>query len=92
MPFTLTGSFSLGVRLPFHPEAPQTASQGTGGRKNQGRRKNPVGKDGWNVLAGRFHGSWWTAICLGRGTRGQRELMSQGPGQERHPWAVEREG
>lgn len=49
-----------------------------------------MGKDGWNVLARRFHGSWWTAIGSGRGTRGQREMTSQGMGQEWHPWAVEK--
>lgn len=49
-----------------------------------------MGKVGWNVLARRFHGSWWTTIGSGRGTRGQREMTSQGMGQEWHPWAVEK--
>jgi len=58
----------------FHRSHPK----GTGSREKLGKGRNSVGKDEWNVLAGRFHGSWWrTAIGLGRGTTGQRELMSQ---------------
>lgn len=83
---------SWGREAAFPSSASQPSSQRGWRGKNQGRRKNPVGRFGWNAFAGRFHGSWWAAIGLGRGARRQREVMSQGMGQEGPPWAEEKAG
>lgn len=69
-------------------ETPLTSFPEAWGRKNQGRRKNPVGKDEWNVLAGSSMAVGQTSIWRG----------DQGVGKSGHgvssdvcPWAAEKE-
>lgn len=41
------------------------------GQQEAGKKEEPFGRDGWNVLAGRFCGSWPAAIHLGTKAKGR---------------------
>lgn len=86
------GSRGEGGACPFFLRLHRSHPKGTKGWKEPGKKEESCGE-------GRAECSCWKipwqlvdSHQSGRATRGQKELTSQGMGQEWHPMAVEKEG
>lgn len=79
--------------LPFLLEGVQTSPRRVSKREGPGKKGEPYGRDGWNVLAGRFCDSWPAAIDLGRKAKGRGSWGVRARGrQEWHPWICSKGG